>query len=338
MTGVKYVTLQRLINKIIILTTSTMVKPTAQKQANNSVVYGADGPVAVTSVKSNVKLGDRLREEFKKPAPTKKKTVTSNGQKLVLKPKSNNLSKAVLPKTTISQATAAMSKGATPVMKKGALDRQFSFINDVLYDRIDKLGAEMELSDCQFIYYFYHTYLKEHLEKELDRVKLMKTGGANPPHLSHFVPFNKFMQIAPDIVELALDIRSMKQLKFYKMLIYRIMECSNKALQSSGFKGKMYMKKNFYSSLQTYWEEKVAPVIEADKKKREDDNKTGEVQEEVADIAMIEDAGEEEEELAESPNVARSEDEEEEEEQDDEVELVGVTEEEWYGQPTQPIL
>lgn len=255
---------------------------------------------------------------------------------------------------TVAQGTAAMSKGATPAMKKGALDRQSSFINDTLYTALEKLGEEMALEDCQYIFYFYHSYIKLYLDKEVDGVRSMKTGGALPLHLCKFIPLNKHLQISPDVVEISQDVKSMAQLKFYKMLIFKIMERTNKALRDSGFKGKVYLRKNFYSNLQVYWETAVQPGMELEKLQRQQaEDKAGgdEMDEEMDELAEDHNEQAEEDELA-----MRQQDEEEvdddSKERADEAEAAlredggsgeegegsGVEVESWYGDATQPIV
>ena len=127
----------------------------------------------------------------------------------------------------------------------------------------------MELEDNQYIFYFYLTYIKPYLEKQVEQVRSMKTGGPNPPHITHYTPLNKHLQVCPDVVEVAEDVRSLKQLKFYKMLIYKIVERTNVSLQESGFKGKMYLRKNFYSSFHLYWVETIAPIVAIEKEELE---------------------------------------------------------------------
>jgi hypothetical protein len=213
-------------------------------------------------------------------------------------------SRAIRPKPTIAQGTAAMSKGATPAMKKGALDRQSAFVTDSLYECLEKLGVTMELEDSSFIFYFYHTYLKTHLEREIDLVRGMKTGGVNAPHLCHYTPLNKHLQVSPDVVELSQDIRSLAQMKFYKMLIFRVMEATNKALRDAAFKGKIYLKKNFYSQLQGYWQEAVEPlIIEEKERKRAQEEEEEEESEPKEPLEEDEEEGMEEEDIEEGGGV-----------------------------------
>lgn len=202
--------------------------------------------------------------------------------------------------SAIAQAKAISGKGATPTMKKNALDKQTAFIHEDLYHALEKLGVEMELEDPQYIFYFYHSYVKPALEKEVDAVKTLKTGGAKPPHVGSYTPLNKHMQMDPDVVEIGDDVRSLKQLKFYKMLIYRVISSVNSALRTCGFKGKLYLRKKFYSNLQTYWEECVEPLVRQ-RKEAEDDYESERTAEERAyrdgeQVELRDDMMEEEEE------------------------------------------
>ena len=172
--------------------------------------------------------------------------------------------------TTLAQGTAMLSKSATPAMKKVIIDKQVAFVNDSLYDEMEALGVKLEMEEPSFIFSFYETYIKASLDKEIDAVRGMKTGGQGNPHVCHFTPLNKHIMVMPDIVEVSHGVRSEKQLKFYKMLIFKIVESTNTAMQKAGFKGKVYLKKLFYSALQSYWETSVWPIIAEEKKVKEE--------------------------------------------------------------------
>jgi hypothetical protein len=133
---------------------------------------------------------------------------------------------------------------------------------------MEKLAADMEIEDPQYIFYWYHSHLKPHLEKQIEYVKALKTGGPTSQHASHFTPLNKQLQISPDIVDVAEDVRSLQQLKFYKLLIFRMIEATNLALSKAAFKGRVYLKKNFYSMLHAYWEQEIHPGIEKAKEEQ----------------------------------------------------------------------
>ncbi len=290
----------------------------AQAQKTVKISHGAGGTKKITMLAPEKPLSSYAGVFKRKEAPpVTGGTIPRPPQKMSRSSSSMRPSPAsagggrvrVIP--TIAQGTAAMSKGATPAMKKGAMDRQVTFINDGLYEALELLGKDMELEDPSYIFYFYHSYIKTHLEKELEGVRAMKTGGTNAPHLCHFTPLNKHLQVNPDVVELSQDVRSIAQLKFYKMLIFRIMERTNTALRDAGFKGKMYLKKNFYSNFQNYWLSAVMPMIEEEKKRRE---------EEEEDLEAMRAAGEEEEEVIEVL--------EEDEGEDDAVESLNEVEEE----------
>lgn len=219
--------------------------------------HGEAGEIVVGTVPS---LKRKIPPHSPRGPPTKK-VVKAGGPRVTPIPRTP---------ATVTQGVAAMSKGATPAMKKSVIDRQIAFSQDTLYTSLEDLGKEMLLEDPTFIYFFYHSYLKPHLLMEIDSVKIIKTGGAAAPHLTQFTPLNRHLQINPDIVELCTDVKSLKQVKFYKMLIFRVMERVNTSLVAAGFKGKIYLKKNFYSAFQDYWEGEVAPAVEAMKKKQKE--------------------------------------------------------------------
>lgn len=197
--------------------------------------------------------------------------------------------------TTIAQGAAILSKPATPAIKKAAVDRQTNFINDSLYAAMEALGTEMEIEDPQYIFYFYHTYLKPHLEKQVNLVKSIKTIGDISATSTRFTPLNKHLQVSPDVVEIAEDIRSLAQLKFYKMLIFRIVEATNLALRAAAFKGRVYLKKNFYSLLHSYWELSVHPAVEEEKKRQAEEAEGSPLPEEIVEGEVFEAEEEEQE-------------------------------------------
>lgn len=187
---------------------------------------------------------------------------------------------------TISQGTAAMSRSATPAMKKAVVDRQTTFVNEKLYDCVKEVGEELSLEDPTWLFSFYYAHLKPHLDKLIDGVRSLKTGGKDAPHISRFTPLNKFMVMDLDYIDIAEGVRSEKQLKFYKMVIYKIFDCASKGLKDSGFKGKICLKKGFYSKLDEYWKGTVYPEIEASKKESKEELEEGEVEEESAEMEL----------------------------------------------------
>ena len=192
----------------------------------------------------------------------------------------------------MAHAKAVLNKGVTPAIKKNTLDKQYLFITDVLYTALEELGVSLELSDTQYLFYFYYTYLKPCLMASVDTAKNIKTGGSPPPHANLFTPLNKYLQMSPDISEIAYDVRSLAQLKFYKMLIYKMVDKVNTSLKEAGYKGKLYITKNFYSTLEAYWEVEVKPHIEEEKKlkmEKEAEAEEGEAEEgEVEECEMEE--------------------------------------------------
>jgi hypothetical protein len=210
----------------------------------------------------------------------------------------------------LSEGTAMLSKGATSAMKKSAIDRQLNFIQVTLYNKLEEdVARVLKLDDSSFLFGFYEDYLKQRLLKEVETVKSLKTGGSISPHISNFIPLNKQIMVSPDIVDLAEGVRSEKQLKFYKMMLFKIMEVTNSSLRAAGFKGKVYLKKLFYQTLHNHWTDVVHPVMTQEKADREAEESPG-VKVEVASVA--EEGGNEIEEEEE----AMMEDEEEEEEEE----------------------
>lgn len=193
--------------------------------------------------------------------------------------------------TTISQGTAAMSKSATPAMKKAILDRQHTFITEGLYQTVKSIGEEMELEDPSWLFTFYHSHIVPYLTAQVEAVKTLKTGGKDAPHISRFTPLNKFMMMDLDYVDIAEGIRSAKQLGFYKMLVYKIVSAVNLALKTEGFKGKICLKRGFYSKLEEYWKTTVLPEVETQRAaaKAAEEEEEGEV--ESTEVESTDDGG-----------------------------------------------
>jgi hypothetical protein len=223
--------------------------------------------------------------------PPKKKFKSQSASNLKEEPSSSSSlssakSKILLPNTTtIAQATALLSKGSvTPAMKKTVLDKQYSWLNDTLYEKLTELATEMEMKDFRSVYYFYHTYIKPAVEKEMEKVKHLKTGGNTFTHLSQFIPLNKYIQIFPDVVELAQDVMSQKHMKFYKMLTFKIIEKCNATLVEAGYKGQLYLPKGYYRIFEQHalatLKEKETSVKEENEEIEENEEEGEEVEEE----------------------------------------------------------
>jgi hypothetical protein len=208
---------------------------------------------------------EKPKEEEKLPPPPPQKKAKSAPAKM------NGAST-----TTIAQATALLTKNTvTPSMKKSVLDKQYMWVESTLYDALTIVGNDLEMKDMRSIYYFYNSFLKPQLIAELDRVKHVKTGGSSSIHLSNFIPLHKYISILPDITTLAMDMRSEKHVKFYKMLIFKMMEAANQSLIDSTYMGMLYLPKGFYKAFE---EEAMKAVQKLEGEIEEEEN--GEEEEE----------------------------------------------------------
>ena len=90
-----------------------------------------------------------------------------------------------------------------------------------------------------------------------------------------------------------------------EMIIFRVIDTTNKALKEARFKGKVYLKKHFYYSLHDYWVEVVWPEIEASKRSLSSTNNDNAQEEEDQHNHLVE------KEIASSPTASNEEEEEE---------------------------
>jgi hypothetical protein len=152
-----------------------------------------------------------------------------------------------------------------------------TFVNENLYTAVNRVAEELSLEDPAWLFSFYYSHLKPHLTKLVEGVKSLKTGGKDSLHISRFTPFNKYLVIDVDYIDIAEGVRSEKQLKFYKMVIYKIIENANKEMEECSFKGKICMKKGFYSKLEEYWKSFVLPEVARSKNEKEEEEEEGEI-------------------------------------------------------------
>jgi hypothetical protein len=167
---------------------------------------------------------------------------------------------------TVAEGIAAMSKGTSPALKKSTIDKQLLFIEGPLYTEVERVAMEdLGLADANTPLNFWDCHVKPILCNEVNKVRAVKTGGTNPPHISHFVPLNRQILLNIDLVEIANDIKSAAHLGMIKRVVFACLAGLNKVIKEGGYRGRLYLKKNFYSNLSTYWTEVVAGEIAARK-------------------------------------------------------------------------
>lgn len=167
---------------------------------------------------------------------------------------------------TVAEGVAAMSKGTSPALKKSTIDKQLHFIEGPLYAEVERVALEdLGLADANTPLSFWDSHVKPILCNEVNKVRTVKTGGTNPPHISSFVPLNRQILLNIDLVEIANDIKSVPHLGMIKRVIFACLAGINRVMKNGGYRGRLYLKKNFYSNLSTYWNEVVCGEIAARK-------------------------------------------------------------------------
>lgn len=164
------------------------------------------------------------------------------------------------PKKKVSCSRSKTPAGiATQSSKKSTLDKQTTFVNLVLPQELEK-GLNMEETPT-LATSFYNNHVLPILNNELDQVRTIKTGGPTPPPLKRFEILNKDCKLSPSTMEISQDIKSIKHMKFLKMILWKSMDILNTSLKAAGYKGKIYLRKYFYADLERHWVEFIEPIM-----------------------------------------------------------------------------